>query len=78
MNATTEEKQYRLDSLKWSIVVSLTAGAIYGNHYFSEESLLYRAVAWIFIAVCVAFIGLIFDNLIRTWVDQRKKHLGID
>lgn len=57
MNATTEEKQYRLDNLKWLIVVSLTAGAIYGNHYFSEESLLYRAVAWIFIAVCVAFIG---------------------
>ena len=30
------------------------------------------------LGLCVAFIGLIFDNLIRTWVDQRKKHLGID
>ena len=30
------------------------------------------------LGICVAFIGLIFDNLIRTWVDQRKKHLGID
>ena len=29
------------------------------------------------LGICVAFIGLIFDNLIRTWVDQRKKHLGI-
>jgi glycine betaine/proline transport system permease protein len=29
------------------------------------------------LGLCVAFIGLIFDNLIRTWVDQRKKHLGI-
>ena len=28
------------------------------------------------LGICVAFIGLIFDNLIRTWVDQ-KKHLGI-
>jgi glycine betaine/proline transport system permease protein len=30
------------------------------------------------LGICVAFIGLIFDNLIRTWVDKRKKHLGID
>jgi len=29
------------------------------------------------LGVCVAFIGLVFDHLIRTWVDQRKKHLGI-
>ncbi len=30
------------------------------------------------LGICVAFIGLIFDNLIRTWVGKRKKHLGID
>jgi glycine betaine/proline transport system permease protein len=29
------------------------------------------------LGICVAFIGLIFDNLIRTWVEKRKKHLGI-
>jgi glycine betaine/proline transport system permease protein len=29
------------------------------------------------LGICVAFIGLIFDHLIRTWVEQRKKHLGI-
>ena len=30
------------------------------------------------LGLCVAFIGLIFDHLIRTWVGKRKKHLGID
>jgi len=30
------------------------------------------------LGICVAFIGLIFDNLIRTWVEKRKKHLGIE
>ena len=30
------------------------------------------------LGLCVSFIGLIFDNLIRTWVDQRKKHLGVN
>jgi len=29
------------------------------------------------LGICVAFIALIFDNLIRTWVDKRKKHLGL-
>ncbi len=29
------------------------------------------------LGVCVAFIALIFDNLIRSWVEKRKKHLGI-
>ena len=29
------------------------------------------------LGICVAFIALIFDNLIRTWVEKRKKHLGL-
>jgi len=30
------------------------------------------------LGICVAFIAQIFYNLIRTWVEKRKKHLGID
>ena len=30
------------------------------------------------LGICVAFIALIFDNLIRAYVQKRKKHLGID
>jgi glycine betaine/proline transport system permease protein len=30
------------------------------------------------LGICVAFIALIFDNLIRAYVLKRKKHLGID
>ncbi len=29
------------------------------------------------LGICVAFIALIFDNLIRAYVQKRKKHLGI-
>jgi len=28
------------------------------------------------LGVCVAFIGLIVDNLIRTYAERRKKELG--
>ena len=30
------------------------------------------------LGLCVAFIGLAVDNLIRTWASQRKKLLGLD
>ena len=30
------------------------------------------------LGLCVAFIGLAVDNLIRTWADQRKKLLGLE
>jgi len=32
----------------------------------------------IVLGVCVAFIGLAIDQVIRTWADQRKKALGLD
>lgn len=57
MSATTEEKQYQLDGLKWLTVALLIAGAVYGNYHFSEESLLYRVVALIVVAVVVAFVA---------------------
>lgn len=57
MNATTEEKQFQLDGLKWLVVALLVGGAIYGNYHFAEESLLYRVVALIVVAVVVAFIA---------------------
>lgn len=57
MSATAEEKQYKLDSLKWLIILALTATAIYGNYYFAAESLFYRAIAWLIVAVIVIFIG---------------------
>jgi glycine betaine/proline transport system permease protein len=30
------------------------------------------------LGLCVAFIGLAVDNLIRTWADKRKKLLGLE
>ena len=30
------------------------------------------------LGLCVAFIGLAVDNLIRTWANKRKKLLGLE
>lgn len=58
MSATTEEKQYRLDSLKWLVVAMLVAGAVYGNYYFSAESLLYRVLALLVVALGAGFLAV--------------------
>jgi preprotein translocase subunit SecE len=58
MSATIEEDQYRLDGLKWCAVVLLIAGAVYGNYYFSVESLFYRVVAMVVVGLMVAFIAI--------------------
>ena len=44
MTADTEEKVYRLDALKWLLVVAVVAAGVVGNSHFSGESVLYRAL----------------------------------
>ena len=51
MSDVIEEKQFRLDWLKWLVVAALVAGAIYGNWYYSAESVLYRVLALLVVAV---------------------------
>jgi preprotein translocase subunit SecE len=57
MSVVAEEKQYRLDWLKWLLVVALVAGAIYGNWYYSAESVLYRVMALLGVFVVAALIA---------------------
>ncbi|MRI32996.1 preprotein translocase subunit SecE [Endozoicomonas sp. OPT23] len=48
----------RLDGLKWALVAILVAAGVAGNTYFTEESVLYRALALVALAVAAGFIGL--------------------
>ena len=57
MNDVIEEKQFHLDWLKWLVVAILVAGAIYGNWYYSAESVLYRALALIAVFGVAGFIA---------------------
>ena len=57
MSDVIEEKQFHLDWLKWLVVAALVAGAIYGNWYYSAESVLYRVLALLVVAVLSGFIA---------------------
>jgi len=57
MSDVIEEKQFHLDWLKWLVVAVLVAGAIYGNWYYSAESVLYRVLALLVVAVVSGLIA---------------------
>ena len=46
----SEAASNKLDSVKWLLVVLLVGAGIYGNSYFSDESLLYRVIAMLIVA----------------------------
>lgn len=47
----------KLDTIKWIIVAALVAGGIYGNSYFSAESVLYRVIALLVLAGIAGWIA---------------------
>ena len=58
MNAKTESKTSRLDSLKWLVVVALITLGVVGNQYFASESILYRVLGLVAIAAVASFFAV--------------------
>jgi len=48
----------KLDILKWGVVMTLVGAGIAGNAYFADESLLYRILALLVLAVVAGFVAL--------------------
>lgn len=57
MSVIAEDKQYRLDWLKWLVVVTLLGGAIYANWYYSAESVLYRVIGFLVVLAIAAAVA---------------------
>jgi preprotein translocase subunit SecE len=56
-----------LDWLKWLVVAALLGGGVYGNWYFSDESLLIRVLALLGGAVVAVFIAIQTERGRSTW-----------
>jgi len=57
MSVIAEDKQYRLDWLKWLVVFTLLGGAIYANWYYSAESVLYRVIGFLVVLAVATAIA---------------------
>jgi preprotein translocase subunit SecE len=55
---STEASGSRFDSVKWLLVVALVAAGVYGNSFYADQSLLYRVLALLVLAVVAGFIAL--------------------
>ena len=57
MNAKTESKANRLDSVKWLIVIALVVVGVVGNQYFASESILYRVLGLVALGAVAFFVA---------------------
>ena len=58
MNSKVTSEGSKLDGLKWVVVVALVAAGVVGNSVFAGESLLYRVLALVALAVVAGFVAL--------------------
>ncbi len=58
MVAKAEEQVFRLDGLKWLLVLALVAGGVYGNSFYAAEPILYRALALVAVGIVAILIAL--------------------
>ena len=57
MNTKTKAENSGLDTVKWIIVAALVAGGVYGNSYFAAESVLYRVIGLLVLALVAGWIA---------------------
>ena len=57
----------KLDSVKWLLVVLLLGAGIYGNSYFSDESLLYRVIAMLVVAGVAMSVAVTTEKGASAW-----------
>lgn len=62
MNTKVENNGGGLDAVKWLLVFVLVSACVVGNYYFSAESLLYRVLALLVLAVIAGWIALQTDK----------------
>lgn len=58
MAEKTENSSSGLDAFKWLVVIALIAVGVVGNNYYSDQSVLYRALALIALAAVAIVVGL--------------------
>lgn len=59
MNANADTKEFRLDGLKWLLVLLLVGGAVFANSYYADDvALLYRVLALLAIGIVAAFVAV--------------------
>jgi preprotein translocase subunit SecE len=76
-STNTETSQPVLDWLKWLVVVAIVGGAIYGNWYYQDQSLLNRVVAILVLAAIAVLVAAQTARGRETWALIREARTEI-
>ncbi|MFC6670895.1 preprotein translocase subunit SecE [Marinobacterium aestuariivivens] len=58
MNSKAVPEESKFDGLKWLVVVLIVAAGVVGNSLYSDQSLFYRVVALLVLALVAGFVAL--------------------
>ncbi|WP_372739747.1 preprotein translocase subunit SecE [Neptunomonas sp.] len=58
VNAKIASEGSKFDTVKWLVVVLLVAAGVVGNSMYAEQSLLYRVIALLVLALVAGFVAL--------------------
>lgn len=67
MSTKEDEEIFRLDAVKWLLIVAVVAAGIYGNTIYATVPLLYRAMAGVVFAGLILVIGLQTEKGSAAW-----------
>ncbi|WP_041600015.1 preprotein translocase subunit SecE [Hahella chejuensis] len=58
MSSNIEKSSGAFDKLKWLLVVALVAVRVVGNSFYADQSLLYRVLALVALALVAGFVAV--------------------
>jgi preprotein translocase subunit SecE len=58
VNSKVSDDVSKFDSLKWLVVIAIVAVGVVGNSVYANESLLYRVLALVALAIIAGFVAL--------------------
>jgi preprotein translocase subunit SecE len=58
VNSKVSDDVSKFDSLKWLVVIAIVAVGVVGNSIYANESLLYRVLALVALAIVAGFVAL--------------------
>lgn len=68
MSTSADSQEYKLDGLKWLVVIGIIAAGTFGNAYYSEDfALLYRVLAMVALGFMAAFVALQTEKGAAFW-----------
>lgn len=74
---SAEVSESRFDGLKWLVVVLLVALGVAANIYYANESLLYRVLGLLGVAVVAGFVALQTAQGAAFWLMARESRTEI-